>query len=136
MAKIEGNPKVNPDKLTVNGRPIKGWIVEQVSGNFSLRKWLELFMPGKIPDGHVARPLVYGDDLPEAGKAPPAPPAAPPSLPANVNPPAPAERPPVPPGPVTGFDPVKLAELKKTCKINQNMGVKQITIEYVLKMLA
>lgn len=120
MSNIQGNLKVNPDKATVNGRPIRGWWVGRVTGSHTLREWLELFVPSRLKDGQQARPLVFGDDIPP-----------------NVNAPAPAERPPVPPsspGPVTVLPP-GLQTLKRDCNIAKNSGATTISIDYVLKCL-
>lgn len=57
-----GNPMVNPDNLSCGGNPVKGWIVERQSpGAPPLRLSVELYKPGKINEGCVARPLTYAD---------------------------------------------------------------------------
>lgn len=133
MADYSGNPKVNPDNHTVNGYPIKGWVLEKQSGDMRLRCSIELYQPTKPPPGQVARPLTYADDLPPRRAAPTAPPAARASML-----PEPRPAPPMPPvaAPNSGHAPnPKLAELRRACKMNLNMGNKVIPIDFVLKCL-
>lgn len=119
--KYEGSPKVNPENHRVNGRSIKGWIVERLSPGAStaLRVWLELFKPDKVPEGCRARPLVYGDET--LAQAPAEAPA--PRPPVAVVVPKPAAPPGVPP---------RLQELRDTCKRNKKMGHPAVTCDYVL----
>lgn len=145
--KYEGDPKIHPERLRVDGNPIRGWVVEHVTAAGDvLRRWLEPFKPGRVPDGCVARPLTYAD----GGKLPTGPQSRP-----GVNPPAPAVRPPVPPSPpqvtpappsgvrlVTQPDgtvvkvlPAPLQELKRTCNMNRNSGQTSVPINYVLECL-
>lgn len=153
--KYTGDPKVHPEKMLVNGRPVRGWIVERVTAaNEVLRAWLEPYKPGTVSPGHRVRPLVCGDDFPEGRKAPLAPLAAPAQ---PVAPPPPAE-PATPPltgrmvmGP-SGWIAVAasklveeapapkvlhpaLQELKRACNMNRNMGNKVIDISFVMQCL-
>lgn len=133
MANYSGNPKVNPDNHTVNGYPIKGWVLEKQSGGMRLRCSIELYKPTNPPPGQVARPLTYADDLPPRRAA-----SATPQVPPVVLPPVPTPAPPMPPvtAPNSGHAPnPKLAELRRACKMNFNMGNKVIPIDFVLKCL-
>lgn len=131
MSEYKGNPMVSPDGLTCNGRPVKAWILEQPTVAAPIRRSVELYRPSKVPQGQVARPLTYADVLPPAATMPTA--AAPvkpsPSVQVQIGKPAAA--------PTSGHDPKsdKLAELRRTCNMNRNMGNKVIPIDFVLKCL-
>ncbi len=126
----EGSPKVGPEnKHKINGRPILGWVTFQVTAaGEKIRRSIELFMPSKVPEGFVAKPLVLGEELPF-----------------NVNGPAPEVKPPLPPAAPrlinivaatpSMFDEDKLKELRRTCNINRNQGANLIDIAYVLSCL-
>ena len=118
---------VNPDdKLKCNGWPVVGWVVNRVSpGAGALRKWLELFKPGKVPADHEVRPLTYADVLPEPVKAAPMPP------------PAPAERPPTAvQDPIFTPDPFAgVAQLRKDCLAIRAKGYPNVAISHVLKLI-
>lgn len=139
--KYTGDPKILPERMRVNGHPIRGWVVERVTAAGEvLRHWLEPFKPAQVPPGCVARPLTYGDGLehPVPSQQPPA---------RNPSPPAPAAVPPGPPtnrmvvGPngelvqVAKPLPEPLQELKRTCNMNRNSGQSAVPIDYVLKCL-
>lgn len=155
-----GDPKVHPERMRVNGLAIRGWVVERVTAAGDvLRSWLEPFKPDKVPPGHVARPLVYGDTPEAAAKRL--------GLPVGQNGPAPEARPPVPPPPpvapprptmvvnvntgaATAVVAATLAsgqpatpkqlhpalqELKRACNMNRNMGNKVIDLNFVIQCL-
>ena len=113
--KYEGNPMVNPDRAKVNGRTILGWAVLRVSGTDAVRKWVELFKPGRLEPSHEAVPLVDGRVLPPIGPAPPMPPAAPPVAPTAASP--------------------GIVQLRIACNTNKNLGNKSIDIDFVLKCI-
>lgn len=143
---IKGNPKVNSDKMTVDGLPIRGWVVMLTDGKNKVQKWMERFKPDKVPEGCVAEPLVEYSAVERAMKAKPMV-ALEGNLPRNVNGPAPQDRPPAPPGPpavapktinlvvTQGYNDEKLKELRRTCNINRNQGATTIDIAYVLSCL-
>ena len=143
--KYTGDPKIMPEKMRVNGHPIRGWVVERVTAAGDvLRHWLEPFKPAQVPPGCVARPLTYGDGLEHP---------VPSQQPANVNPRPTGAMPPAPPPPppapanrmVLGPNgqltqvakplPEPLQELKRTCNMNRNSGQTAVPIDYVLKCL-
>lgn len=125
MADIKGDPMVNPDEMTCNGHPILGWAHGKWVGKKFFRRALELFRPKRLEPGDEAVPLVDGrrvtTGLPEPKAAPPMPPVAP----------AKAEI----PAELLARRVAKLAELRRTCNINRNMGQTMVPIEFVLKCL-